>query len=292
MFSFLETGDLLRSTSTVCLLWHEIASADYIWKPLVQCHFKHLKPSKLLDAKESGLSWSELYQWCLDRQNMSILVIGAEGGADKDERIEDVRTKLATQGFGSVDMMNARIANPTLETLANYHAVLFYSYHGFQQALMGDLLASYVENGGGVVLGTYSNCGRGNRLEGKWMDHGYDPFINGSTARIKQLALGKILLPSHRIMEGVKSFEGGVQSSHGDGAVNRDAKVIAEWGNGRPLVAEMTKFQGPVVGLNFYPPSGDVGEGGWNVALDGAKLLGNAVYHCSVAKHKIGRAHV
>jgi len=285
VFSYLETRDLVCSGSSVCSLWNEIARNDFIWKPLVRRHFGFLNSARISRALSSGLSWAEVYRWCLQRKNLAILVLGAEGGGEKDERIDDVRKKIYSQEFGTVDMMNVRIGTPTLATLSNYNAVVFYSYHGFNQSALGDVLAAFVNNGGGVVLGTYSNCGRGNRLEGKWSEGCYDPLGLGSTSRVKKLALGKIADASHRLMKGVASFEGGVQSSHGDGMLHPEAKVIAEWANGRPLVTELTKFAGPVVGLNFYPPSSDVGDGGWNVSSGGATLLGNAVYHCCVARH-------
>jgi len=285
IFSFLDTRDLARSASSVCAAWNEIARSDYLWKPLVNQHFGFLNKARIPRALSAGLCWSQIYRWCLQRKNLAILVLGAEGGGEKDERIDDVRRKISSQEFGTVDMMNVRMATPTLEKLSNYDAVIFYSYHGFNQTALGDVLAAFVSHGGGVVLGTYSNCGRGNRLEGKWSEGCYDPVGLGSTSRVKRLALGKVLDRSSRLMKGVTSFEGGVQSSHGDGKLHPDARVVAEWANGRPLVTELTKFAGPIVGLNFYPPSSDVGDGGWNVSSGGATLLGNAVHHCCVDRH-------
>jgi len=153
----------------------------------------------------------------------------------------------------------------------------FFSYHGFNQHELGNLLAQYVEDGGGVVIGTYSNCGRGNRLEGRWCEGGYDPITLGSTSRTKALSIGKII-SSHPILQGVQSFNGGVQSSHGDGKPHPDAIIVAEWTNGRPLIAELNKHAGTIVGLNFYPPSSDAAEGCWDAASsDGKVVLSNAL---------------
>jgi len=243
-----------------------------------------MEQTKLLTQKPA-MSWFQVYRWSLERKNMSVLVIGAEGGGEKDERINDVKVKLLLEGFGIVDMLNARISTPTYQLMTRYNAIVFFSYHGFQQEELGNLLAKYVDNGGGVVTGAYSNCGKGNRLEGRWAEGEYDPLKMGSTSRIKQLSMGKVLKPKHTVMNGVASFVGGDKSSHGDGIGHPDSEVIAEWANGRPLVSELKKFAGPVVGLNFYPPSADVGDGCWSVESDGAKLIGNSVYYCCTARH-------
>jgi len=284
IFSFLDTSDLVSSASTVCSLWQAIASLDYVWKPLYLRHFSYMYCTRMISQK-SCMSWNQLYRWSLERKNMSVLVIGAEGGGEKDERINDVKEKLVLQGFESVDIVNAKLTTPKYEQLRKYNAVLFFSYHGFNQEELGNALAEYVDNGGGVVVGAYSNCGKGNRLDGKWAEGEYNPIVLGSTSRTKQLSMGKVLKPQHIIMKGVSSFEGGEKSSHGDGNLHSESEVIVEWANGRPLVAELKKFQGPIVGLNFYPSSASVVDGGWQVASDGAKLIANAVHYCCIVRH-------
>jgi hypothetical protein len=227
------------------------------------------------------VSWKSFYASNLDKKNFSFLVIGAEGGGDKDERLEDVRSKLISSGIDKVDTFNARTKTPTYDLFRRYNAILFFSYHGFNQHEMGNLLAQYVDDGGGVVIGTYSNCGRGNRLEGRWCEGGYDPLTLGSTSRTKSLSIGKII-NNHPILRGVKAFNGGAQSSHGDGKLHPDAVLVAEWTNGRPLIAELRKNHGVVVGLNFYPPSSDAAEGCWDAMSDGKILLCNALHYVTV----------
>lgn len=62
--------------------------------------------------------------------------------------------------------------------------------------------------GGGVVFCAYGNCGRGNRLDGKWANSKLDPLTLGNTSRTPNLTLGKLLDPAHPILEGVESFNG------------------------------------------------------------------------------------
>jgi len=81
-------------------------------------------------------------------------------------------------------------------------------------------------------------------------------------------------------MEGVRSLDGGRSSFFNPGALNPDAKLIAEWSNGVPLVAEMQKGKGRIVVLNFFPPSSDTGDPRfWVSSTDGDLLLANALAH-------------
>jgi len=282
IFTHLTAQDLLLSVSRVCSLWYAFSKDDPLWRPLCLRRWGYLKRTTNQLSNPTML-WMDFFRSSYDKPNLSFLVIGAEGGGDKDERLEDVKAKLISSGIGSVDTFNARIKTPTYDLLGKYNAVLFFSYHGFNQHELGNLLAQYVDDGGGVVIGTYSNCGRGNRLEGRWCDFGYDPISLGSTSRTKALSIGKSI-PNHPILRGVRVFNGGTQSSHGDGKPHPEANIVAEWANGRPLIAELTKFYGSVVGLNFYPPSSDVAEGCWNPnSADGKTLLSNALLYVSFA---------
>jgi len=280
IFSFLGARDLIQC-SRVCSLWHTLSNDDPLWKSLTLTHWKHLKRTGD-HLRNPVLPWKAFFASNFDATNLSFLVIGAEGGGEKDERLEDVRSKILSCGIGSVDTFNARTKTPTSDLLFKYNAILFFSYHGFNQHELGNLLASYVDNGGGVVIGTYSNCGRGNRLEGRWGESGYDPIVLGTTCRVKSLAVANSM-QHHPVFRGVRTFNGGTQSSHGDGKIHPGATLIAEWANGRPLVAEHTRFAGRVVGLNFYPPSSDAAEGCWDSATDGRRILTNALLHATVA---------
>jgi len=280
IFTFLDAHDLIFSASGVCSLWYTFSQDDPLWRFLCVRRWGYLK--KTSDQLSNPMvTWKDFFKANFEKENLSFLVIGAEGGGDKDERLEDVRSKLISCGIGTVDTFNARIKTPTYELFGKYNAILFFSYHGFCQVELGNLLAQYVDNGGGVVIGTYSNCGRGNRLEGRWCDGGYDPISLGSTSRIKSLVVGKSI-PNHPVLRGVLNFNGGLQSSHGDGKPHPDATIIAEWTNGRPLIVQLRKFAGTVVALNFYPPSSDAAEGCWDAASsDGELILSNAL--CYVA---------
>lgn len=277
VFSYLPAKDLVLHVSRVCVSWKIFSSDEYLWKYNCFTRWRLLTEDKT-KVTPAPPSWLSFYKSKLDKKNLSFLVLGAEGGGSKNERLLDVQTKLKSTGMKNVEVMNVRTDMPTLDSLSKYNAILFFSYHGFKQAEVGDLLADYVDMGGGVVICTYANCGKGNRLEGKWEKKGLDP-LQGETSREANLKLGKIFYPSHPILKGVKSFNGGKQSSHSSAAIasNPNTQIVANWSNGRPLVVTLPDCH--VAALNFYPPSNDVASGGWDPKTQGGLLLANSLVY-------------
>lgn len=278
IFSYLPAPDLASNVSRVCTYWRSFSTDECIWK----CHslerWGYLQRTQS-QADKLKLTWLSYFKSNFDKTSLSFLVLGAEGGGAYNERLLDVQQKLKSGGLVNVETLNVRNVDPTLEYLRGFNAVMFFSYHGFNQIALGNVLAAYVDMGGGVVVCAYSNCGKGNRLEGKWGNGKYDPLSLGSTSRCPNLRIGRVRNPKHPIMKGVNVFDGGEQSSHGDGHPHPQAETIAEWNNGRPLVVELSEHAGTIVAVNMYPPSGDVATGGWDPATHGGLLLANALHY-------------
>lgn len=285
IFSYLEVKDLLLSTSRVCSYWYAFTQDDHLWRRLNEQSWGFLSKTQSLLRNmyyNGSNSWRSVFKSNFDPKNLEFLVVGAEAGWEQDERLADVKTNLKKSGLLNVDVFNARTVTPDADCFSRYNAILFFSYHGFNQTEMGNMLAQYVDNGGGVVIATYSNCGRGNRLEGRWKEGSYDPIQLGQTSRTAGLKMGKSM-PNHPVLKGVKNFSGGSQSSHGDGCPHPKATLVAEWDNGRPLIAELNTFKGTIVSLNFYPPSEEVAYGGWDLKTDGARIIANSLLHVSLS---------
>lgn len=275
IFSYVPATELASNVSLVCRQWRAFYNDEFLWKYYCSVRWRYMKKTPGQD------SWLSYFKFNMDRRSASFLILGAEGGKDKSERLLDVQEKLITTGLKTVDILNVRAQVPTLDMLRNYHAVMIFSYHGFDQKLVGNALAEYVDLGGGVVTCAYNNCGPGNRLEGRWLKGQYDPLVQGHTLRVPQLRLGAVCVATHPVMKGVRSFNGGEQSSHGDSRPHPEAKTIAEWSNGRPLVVELSTRRGAIVALNMYPPSADAAVGGWDPSCDGAVLLANALHYAA-----------
>ncbi|HRI44615.1 MAG TPA: dockerin type I domain-containing protein [Fimbriimonadaceae bacterium] len=199
----------------------------------------------------------------------------------------DPQTKLLNTGlFTAVDIINATSATPTLAQLQAYDAVLVWSNVNFQSNVaLGDVLADYVDSGGGVVVSTFANSTTtANRfLAGRWLAEAntYECIVSqgGNTSGTLQ-TLGTVLDPLHPIMNGVATFSGGTSSFRPNTtAVRPGATKIALWSDGRTLVAV-----GPHprrADLGFYPPSNAVSASWWDQNTDGAKLMANALRYVS-----------
>jgi hypothetical protein len=188
----------------------------------------------------------------------------------------DVRNKILSTGlFSQVDVYDAATHTPTLAELKQYCSVLIYTdFRGITDATTyGNLLADYVDAGGGVVAATfYYNIGFGGRL----VTANYLPFTTGPQTQGTQEFLVKDV-PSHPIFSGVNSFNGGFSSFHNIVALTPGATLLGHWTDGRPLVAIKQPSAGITVGLNFFPPSSDCRSDFWPTSTDGGRLMANAL---------------
>lgn len=193
----------------------------------------------------------------------------------------DVQSKIASTGlFSQVDafLVKQGYGVPTLAQLKQYNAVFVYSDSSFNDCTaLGNVLADYIDTGGGVVLATfafYTPGGLG--IGGRISSAGYLPFTQASQYQGYPLTLVADM-PSHPILTGVSSFNGGSSSFHNTISLASGATLIAHWTNGRPLVATKQKTAGRVAGLNFYPPSSSVRSDFWVSSTSGARLMANAL---------------
>jgi len=204
--------------------------------------------------------------------------------SDSDVNTGDVRVRIREPGtLGLVDVFNARFGTPTLAQLQKYDAVLAWSDFPFSNSTaLGNVLADYVDAGGGVVSAVFT-AGFAldpNRLGGRWISGDYEiipalaSFIQG------QATLGAVDFPSHPIMNGVASFNGGAKSFRPTStSLNPGGLIVAKWSDGRTLVAVSTKMHNRV-DLGMYPPSSVVaGSGFWDSMTDGDTLMANALLY-------------
>ena len=211
-----------------------------------------------------------------DETSGRVAVFGAPSEAPWNE---DVRQKIEAAGsFTQVDafLVNGGDPVPALAQLQEYAAVLVYSDAAFNDSVaLGNVLADYVDGGGGVVLATFA-FGGSLQIRGRLATGGYLPFTIGDQIQGVELTLTADQ-PAHPILAGVASFSGGSSSFHNLVGLNTGASLLAHWSDGLPLVAEKSPAAGRVVGLNFYPPSGGVRIDFWNTNTQGGLLMANAL---------------
>jgi hypothetical protein len=195
---------------------------------------------------------------------------------------EDVRNKILGAGeILQVDVVPLNVGNPVplLNQLSQYRAVLVFSDSSFNDNVaLGNVLADYVDQGGGVVLATFGFHDVGGlAIQGRLKTGNYLPFSTASQSTASGLTLVEVL-SEHPLLYEVNSFNGGNASYHNSAiTIANGATLVASWSNGQPLVGAKQSGVGRVVGLNFYPPSSDALVSGWTASTDGGRLMANAL---------------
>jgi hypothetical protein len=194
----------------------------------------------------------------------------------------DVQNKIRDTGlFTQVDafLVSSGQPVPTLQQLLEYDAVFVYSDTGFNNGTsLGNVLADYMDAGGGVVMATFAFWSSGGlSIQGRIKTDGYLPFTTGSQNSPGNLTIVP-LIQGHPILVGVTSFNGGTSSYHNSGiSIAAGATLVANWNNGQPLVGTRETTSARIVGLNFYPPSNTVRSDFWQANTNGALLMANSL---------------
>lgn len=190
----------------------------------------------------------------------------------------DVVAKLTATGlFESVDLIIRVGGAPTLAQLMNYRAVIVQIGCSLQDpAGFGNLLADYIDAGGGVVTGSWSlnDASSTCLISGRFLSQGYNALVPGRGINRPQLTMAAT---NHPIVNGL-TFDGGANSYRlASNNVTMGSTVVAHWSNMQPLV--VTKVISGVrrVDLNVYLASSTVLGGGWNAMTDGDLLLANSL---------------
>jgi hypothetical protein len=195
---------------------------------------------------------------------------------------EDVQAKLrATNAFNTVDTLDAAYGAPTLSRLNAYDAVLLFNDRLFSNGtIIGDLLAAYHDNGGGVVaVGLSREQGRNRTFMGAFgtPGNGYTvlDYLTGDLISPPD-SLGELLEPASPLLTGVYSLAA-LLAHRSTAPVINGGIVVARWRNGgqEPLVVRGVRGNRTLVALNFFPASSSVDPALWTG--DGAALMRNAL---------------
>lgn len=194
-----------------------------------------------------------------------------------------VQTVLqATNQFAAVDILNVTTSGtgtPTLNQLLQYDALLCWTNSTpASNVAWGDVLADYVDAGGGVVVAVFANSttSTGRNIDGRWQN-GYEVILDrtGNTSGANGI-LGTVAVPTHPVMNGVTSFTAGTLGSRPVGtALEVGATLIASWNTGHVLVAEGANPRR--IDLGFYPPTAACSQSGW--LTGGDQLMTNALLY-------------
>ena len=220
----------------------------------------------------------------LAAQGLNVAVLGAEG---TDYTLNDVEAKLEDTGqFNQVDQVQVYLDTPTLAVLNNYDTVLTWSNYDYNDSVaLGNVLADFVDQGGGVVVMVFANSesNPNRRLRGRWESGGYNIYESPQGAILGQAELGTRYQPDHPLLGNVVSFDGGGSAFRSRSlSLVATAEVIADWTDGTPLVILDESHATPRVDLNFYPPSDESPSSSyWDADTDGGILMANALSWCA-----------
>ena len=145
---------------------------------------------------------------------------------------------------------------------------------------LGDALADYVDQNGGVVQAVFGNDPTaGLHLEGRWQAEGYQPLTDGALAPSPSAPLTLLaVVPGHVLLSGVTTFNGGASSVHSMAGLGAATTLVASWSDGQPFLAFGTRpAGGRLVALNMFPASSDAQAGLWDSTTNGAQLIANAL---------------
>jgi hypothetical protein len=204
--------------------------------------------------------------------------------ADADVHAADVQAKLKSTGtLGQVDRFDANAGTPTLAQLQNYDAVLTWSNFNFSNSTaLGNVLADFVDAGGGVVSATFANTENflARRLGGRWISGGYEIIPGASDAATGAATSGAKPYFSHPILSDFFTLDGGTGSFRPiTTAVNAGGLIVAKWSDGKTLAAVSTKLPNRA-DLGMYPPSSTVGGASfWQVGTNGDSLMAGALLY-------------
>ena len=215
---------------------------------------------------------------------MRIALCGAAQTTNTACQWVDTQTRLVASGqFAAVDIINVTTqggGTPALATLLAYDALLCWTNSApANNNTWGDVLADYVDAGGGVVVAVFANSINSATLHigGRWQT-GYEVILDQSGTTTGVSGLGTVVQPGHPIMAGVTAFTSGTTGGRPTGtALEVGASVVAHWADGKILVAEGANPKR--VDLGFYPPNATCNPYGW--ATGGDLLMVNALLYAA-----------
>ncbi len=194
-----------------------------------------------------------------------------------DENCEDVRQFLRdTNRFRRVDIFDINVRVPSAESIARYDSLLVFTDEGFEERdELGDLLADFVDSGGGVVTAPLAQENGPYQLRGRYYNERYAGLIY-SDVMFQPASIGDRLRADHPVLAGVETLRSGAMRSASN-AIWTGSYRVANWSDGRPVAVAREDRDGRTLDVTFFPASDAVADQNWPRASDGARFWANAL---------------
>ena len=172
----------------------------------------------------------------------SVLVLAADD-------VTLIMGELSALGIPAVNYFDARSVTPTLAQLTPYDAIVFVTnFVPADPVALGDVVADYVDAGGGVVMGVFSWFGSPFGVEGRILSPNYSPFEQVGPSLYTTSCIAR---PVHQFPPLLQFVHNACDGFRDDVIVEPGALELAQWLDGSPFVA--INHDGNVVGINSYP---------------------------------------
>lgn len=199
-----------------------------------------------------------LWGWEVDAQELKVLLAA-------QSQLAAVQTTLEEQPGQSWTLETIPLGEITLAELRAHDVVVVWTDRQLtdaDSARVGDVLASFVDEGGGVVEMVFAQSSPNTDIQGRWR-RGYSSVGSIDRASVGGAGeLGEVYAPSHPIMQGVDEFAT-TRNRTGGAALAAGAVRLADYDDGQILVAAREDKPGRVAWLGFYPGDAARLSGDW-----------------------------
>lgn len=191
-------------------------------------------------------------------QPVNLLVLGA----DYETKLEDMVINLTAWELfpigTQISYYSTRIEDgsiPTLQEIEDYDVLLVNTnYAPIDPVALGDVLADYVDGGGGLVITQHSFLSTTFDIEGRIMDEGYSPFHSAGGAGLgdRTIDASTVSIPIHPIFNGtdIESLVLDNATYYSNPVLASGATALAYDTFGHAAIA--INADGNIIGINTY----------------------------------------
>ena len=194
--------------------------------------------SRIISESTEEMATANVYFSQRDGNALDAAILYADGNGTAQTTIDHL---MDTGLFNSITAIHVVSYTPTLEELSAFETVLVWSNYAFSDRnALGDVLADYVDAGGGLVVGLFANAVHPWRIGGRFESEGYFAMYGGNYGTTD----GQVTISDtdHPIFEGIEdlvSIGTSVYSIY-NVTLNENATVVASYtASQRPLAAVM-----------------------------------------------------
>ena len=212
------------------------------------------------------------------------LVASNNGDTGTTSGLGVARSALLATGLfdaSEITIVSGSNTSPSLVDLTPYDALLVWTNYSPDTAeSWGNVLADYVDAGGGLVLAAASfSSGTAPQdwdIAGTIMTSGYSPFTpaDESTTDPSETMDWPALVPGHAVFDGISAAPRfWVNSSYSDPILDSGATTLAVDNSANSIKLVAINSAGNIIGLNMYP--GGMDNSPWNA--EARRLVANAL---------------